>query len=183
MHRCDENSASDVSGLLGFIRELQRTFDIAVILVHHSNKKQHLNPGQSLRGSSDLHAFGDSNLYLKRKNDNLFLFVEHRSAPSFGPIMLKLVSDENINSTHLEIVSDNSNNENPSDSDLKNSVISLLKTTNQPVFRNKIRSQLKVNNQKLGDALIALESKGLISRTKTGWIVSASSSNQLSLFR
>ena len=55
LHRLDENSAGEISGLLGFFRELQRRFDTAIVLVHHASKKQRSQPGQALRGSSDLH--------------------------------------------------------------------------------------------------------------------------------
>jgi len=66
LHRLDENSAADISRLLGFLRDLQRTYDTAIVLVHHASKKHRAQPGQALRGSSDLHAFGDSNAYLAR---------------------------------------------------------------------------------------------------------------------
>ncbi|MBM4345172.1 MAG: AAA family ATPase [Deltaproteobacteria bacterium] len=61
LHRLDENSASEISGLLGYLRHLQRWGNVAVVLVHHASKKLRAQPGQGLRGSSDLHAFGDSN--------------------------------------------------------------------------------------------------------------------------
>jgi len=50
-----------------YIRTLQRQLDLSVILVHHTRKNgaAGIAAGQALRGSSDLHAFGDSNLYLQ----------------------------------------------------------------------------------------------------------------------
>ena len=41
--------------LLGFLREIQRTCELSIALVHHAGKKHHGRAGQSLRGSSDLH--------------------------------------------------------------------------------------------------------------------------------
>jgi hypothetical protein len=38
--------------------------------------------GQALRGSSEFHAWGDSNLYLRRQGEDLSLAIEHRAAPS-----------------------------------------------------------------------------------------------------
>ena len=38
--------------------------------------------GLGLRGSGDIHAFGDSNLYLRRHKDQLVLSSEHRAAPA-----------------------------------------------------------------------------------------------------
>ena len=37
-HRIDENDAGPVSGLLGFLRTLQREYDLAVAVVHHVRK-------------------------------------------------------------------------------------------------------------------------------------------------
>jgi hypothetical protein len=42
--------------------------------------------GQALRGSSEFHAWGDSNLYLRRDGDDLTLTVEHRAAPHLDKI-------------------------------------------------------------------------------------------------
>lgn len=65
LHRIDENDASQVAPLLSFLRELQRRYLVAVIVVHHARKDAHgIRPGQALRGSSELHGWGDSNLYL-----------------------------------------------------------------------------------------------------------------------
>ena len=104
LHRADENSSADISALLGFLRDLQRRFDTAVLLVHHMSKKHRAQLGQALRGSGDLHAFGDCNAYLVRKNDKLILSVEHRFAKESAPIPLALLSDDNGHNTHLEIL-------------------------------------------------------------------------------
>src|SRR3972149_314710 len=64
LHGIDENHAGEVADLLAYFRSLQRRLDLSVLLVHHARKNVALGvaPGQGLRGSSDLHAFGDSNL-------------------------------------------------------------------------------------------------------------------------
>ena len=88
LHGIDENNAGEVAGLLAYIRTLQRQLDLSVILVHHTRKNAAggIAAGQALRGSSDLHAFGDSNLYLKRTKDRLLLSSEHRAAPASPPV-------------------------------------------------------------------------------------------------
>ena len=40
--------------ILGFLRDLQRRFETAVLLVHHARKSGATRPGQALRGSSEL---------------------------------------------------------------------------------------------------------------------------------
>jgi hypothetical protein len=91
LHRIDENDASQVAPLLSFLRELQRKYQLAVMVVHHARKDAHATrPGQALRGSSELHGWGDSNLYLRRQKDRLTLTTEHRAAPSGDPFALQL---------------------------------------------------------------------------------------------
>ena len=72
LHRLDENDATQIAALLSYLRELQRQFQLAVLLVHHARKDSHgARPGQALRGSSELHGWGDSNLYLRRQREQL----------------------------------------------------------------------------------------------------------------
>jgi hypothetical protein len=91
LHRVDENDATQIAGLLSYLRELQRQFALAVMLVHHARKDSHASrPGQALRGSSELHGWGDSNLYMRRKGAQLTLSTEHRAAPGQDHIPLQL---------------------------------------------------------------------------------------------
>jgi hypothetical protein len=50
-------------------------------------------PGQALRGSSELHGWGDSNLYMRRRGPQLTLSTEHRAAASQDHIPLQLTQD------------------------------------------------------------------------------------------
>ncbi len=75
LHRIDENHAGEVAELLAYFRSLQRELDLSVVLVHHTRKNAAggTAAGLGLRGSSDIHAFGDSNLYLRRAGQRLML--------------------------------------------------------------------------------------------------------------
>jgi hypothetical protein len=67
---------------------------MAVLLCHHARKGSNSSrPGQALRGSSELHGWGDSNLYMRRRGDELTLSTEHRAAPSRDHIPLELAQD------------------------------------------------------------------------------------------
>ena len=90
LHRIDENASGEVAPLLAYLRELQRRHGMAVLVVHHARKGGSARAGQALRGSSEFHAWGDSNLYLRRDADTLTLTVEHRAAPSPRPITIEL---------------------------------------------------------------------------------------------
>ena len=93
MHRIDENQSGEVAPILAYLRELQRLHNVAVLLVHHSKKGgANIRAGQALRGTSEFHAWGDSNLYMRRNDESeLTLTVEHRAAPGLPPIQLELV--------------------------------------------------------------------------------------------
>jgi len=80
LHQRDENAAGEVAPLLAYLRELQRELATAVLLVHHARKgAAAARAGQALRGSSELHAWGSSNLYLRRKGERLRLTSEPRT--------------------------------------------------------------------------------------------------------
>ena len=98
LHRIDENASGEVAAILASLRDIQRTYQTAIIVVHHSKKGgASSRAGQALRGSSEFHAWGDVNLYLRRDhNDHLFLSVEHRDAKSQTGIPIQL-SEENGN--------------------------------------------------------------------------------------
>ena len=93
LHGVDENAVADIAPILGFLRDLQRRFETAVVLVHHSRKSGATRPGQALRGSSELHAWGDSNLYLRRRDNQIVMTVEHRAAPGLNDIEIELADD------------------------------------------------------------------------------------------
>jgi hypothetical protein len=93
LHRIDENVCAEVAPLLAYLRDLQRHFALAIIVVHHARKRAGgARAGQALRGSSEFHAWTDSALYLRRFNDELTLTIEHRAEPSAGPIPIQLVA-------------------------------------------------------------------------------------------
>ena len=174
LHRLDENSANDISSLLGFIREMQRSYDTAIVLVHHLSKKHYAQPGQALRGSSDLHAFGDSNCYLARRKDQIILTLEHRAAKSPDPIALQLVSRPDGSATHLEISSTKITTE----LSVNERILELLLHAGRPLTRTTIRKHLKCNNQRLGQTLLELHSQNLILRTPNGWFNTQAHSHQ-----
>jgi hypothetical protein len=94
LHRVDENICSEVAPLLAYLRDLQRRFALAIVVVHHARKGAgHARAGQALRGSSEFHAWTDSSLFLRRTHDELTLTVEHRAEPSHGPIPVRLAAD------------------------------------------------------------------------------------------
>jgi hypothetical protein len=166
LHGIDENKAGEVAGLLAYFRSLQRQLDLSLILVHHSRKNAAgaAAAGQGLRGSSDLHAFGDSNLYLRRTRQRLLLASEHRAAPASPPVYLELVATD-TQTTHLQVVAEVDGQKRGS---LQDQVLALL-AGDVTQTRAALRDALSVKNQRLGEALQSLEQAGQIRRTPAGW--------------
>jgi hypothetical protein len=166
LHGIDENHAGEVAGLLAYFRKLQRQLELAVLLVHHTRKNATggVAAGVGLRGSGDIHAFGDSNLYLRRTREHLVLSTEHRAAPASAPVSLELVTTDAA-TTHLEVIAELHDGKRRS---LEEQVLDLL-GGGVVLTRAKLREQLAVQNERLGAALESLERAGRLGRTPTGW--------------
>jgi hypothetical protein len=152
--------------LLAYFRSLQRELDLSVVLVHHTRKNAPggAAAGLGLRGSSDIHAFGDSNLYLRRSSDRLLLSSEHRAAAAARSVYLELVATD-AQTTRLAVIGDVGGQKRR---DIQQRVLDLL-GENGVQTRAKLRETLAVKNERLGEALEALQQAGRISRTPTGW--------------
>lgn len=169
LHRIDENAAAEVAPVLGFLRGLQRRFHAAVLLVHHARKGAgHLRAGQALRGSSELHAWGDSNLYLRRKGEQLHLTVEHRAAPSGEELLLELGAHGQGLALHPVAP--------PSDAvdlDLAPSALErieqVLASASGPLTQRELRGTCRMKSHTVGQALAALIDTGRVRRAGDGY--------------
>ena len=172
LHRIDENDAGEVSALLGYLRTLQRQLDVAVLVVHHARKNGAggAQAGQSLRGSGDFHAWGDSNLYLRRQQDTLVLTIEHRAAAAPDPLRLRLVADGE--SAHLTILEGDADVTTlGDDSELERRLVETLTRAATPLGRTQLRAELHVRNERLGNALVRLATTGTVVREGDRWTV------------
>ncbi len=172
LHRIDENNSGDVSKLLGYLRALQRSHDLAIVVTHHARKSgpAGAQAGQGLRGSGDLHAWGDSNLYLRRARDTLTLTVEHRAASAPDPFNICLVVDQNKDA-HLEL--DNDLNENhTAEKNVTAEILAALEP--KPLTRTHLRSIVQIRNETLGNLLTQLSREGRIVRNGEKWGINKS---------
>jgi hypothetical protein len=170
IHRADENSSGEVSGLLAYLRELQRELDLAVVVVHHVRKNAGSSQtvGQALRGSSDLHAWSDSALYLRRKGDDVLVTIEHRSAPAPAPITLRLA--DGSGPPRLQLLEGEKNAPGKHVS-VEERIFQCLKEAS-PLTRSGLRERLSMRNERLSRALERLQEARLIERTTDGWQLS-----------
>jgi hypothetical protein len=170
LHRIDENDAGQVSAVLGYLRALQRTLDVAVLVVHHARKNgSGGQAGQNLRGSGDLHAWGDSNLYLRRQQGALMLSIEHRAAAAPEPFALRLVPTRD-GEAYLDLVVPGEVPERGA-AELEHLIITTLADAGEPLGRSVLRDKVRVRNERLGEALTRLVAIGTIVRANDRWSV------------
>lgn len=172
LHAMDENSSADISRLLGFLRGLSRKYALAIVVVHHMSKKARNQLGQALRGSSDLHAWSDSSAYLTRQRGQILLTLEHRSAPAPDPVPLVLAPGPPGATPHLERASSAAHRDEPQPPSLADQLCAVLAAARAPLSRVALRDKLRVNNTRLGEVLLSLESAGQLRRANDGWILS-----------
>ena len=167
LHRIDENASGEVAPLLAFLRELQRRHAVAVALVHHAKKGGgRARAGQALRGSSEFHAWGDSNLYLRRQGDDLTLTVEHRAAASVPAIPLVLA--ERGAALALEVL-DRTPTAEPITSSVDERITQALAAATGPVPLAELRTACRVRNATLRERLAALTAVGQLVRVADGY--------------
>jgi hypothetical protein len=168
LHAIDENAAGEVAAVLGYLRRLERRFGVAVVLVHHARKGgAGLRAGQALRGSSELHAWGDSNLYLRRHGERLRLSVEHRGAASTDGVVLHLAGAGDA--VALEVLDDDTAVHERRDVTVAQRVAQVLAATSEPLSFRQLRRACGVRASRLSDALAELAARGDVSRSDHGY--------------
>ncbi len=164
LHRRDENVASEVAPLLAYLRLLERELGVAVLLVHHARKSGGARAGQALRGSSELHAWGDSNLYLGRRGEVLWLTVEHRAAPSRPrmPVALR----ERQGGLSLQVLDEAPEPEVDRPSP-RERVLKAL--TAEPATVRELRERCRMKTARLCELLAELVADGTATKTDAGY--------------
>lgn len=169
LHRINENDAGEVAAILGYLRDLQRAHDLAVVVVHHARKNGGATTGgQSLRGSGDFFAWVDTALSLRRRHQHLALAVEHRAARAPDPVTLALVGTEQ--DMHLALVGA-PDPPTGAGADLDATLLhTLAQAGGEGLPRAALRASLHVRNTRLGDALTRLAAAGHLARHGDTWV-------------
>jgi hypothetical protein len=171
LHRIDENVCSEVAPLLAYLRELQRRFSLAILVVHHARKGAgRVRAGQALRGSSEFHAWLDSAIYLRRTDDELTLTVEHRAEPSHGPIPVQLVANGAALALTAEAAPLSSA---PAQAEPVQTpalrIEAALADLGDPVTLDHLRRTCRMRTQTLCDALADLVRAGRVVKSEAGY--------------
>lgn len=162
----DENSAAEVSAVLGTLRQLQRRFQVAVLLVHHTRKSAGSSPTQAFRGSGDFGAWSDSNLIIRSRKDELVLTLEHRSAPAPDPLVLHFRTEP---TPHLAVLPGSDPAPKATSDELEATLLACLPKTGVARPTSDLREQIGRRKAQVLEALRHLQERGLVEHTKTGW--------------
>ena len=167
LHRIDENASGEVAPLLAYLREPQRRYGVAVLVVHHARKGGAcVRAGQALRGSSEFHAWGDSNLYLRRDGEELTLTVEHRAAPSSRPLIIELA--QNGPALALQVV-ERAKPVAVTTPSLDERVTAALAEAQKPLPFTDLRARCRVRAATLHEPIGLLAAAGRIVKTVDGY--------------
>jgi hypothetical protein len=177
LHGIDENLSTAVAPLLAFLRDLQRRYHCAVTLVHHARKGgSGMRAGQALRGSSELHAWGDSNLYVRQRKNRLWLTAEHRAQASVSGIPLELqlrddrqvliAGDPQAQSTTTAV------REHPPQLSERDRILEALRDLQKPIRIRELRAACGMRAATLSRVLAELCASGSVTRCDQGWSLS-----------
>jgi RecA-family ATPase len=75
----DENSSGDMTKVFGTLTALQETYGLSVVIIHHSAKSSEFRKAgepESLRGSSEIFAHGDTYCILEKPGDKKSTLVD-----------------------------------------------------------------------------------------------------------
>jgi hypothetical protein len=151
------------------LRELQRRFALAVVLVHHARKGAGaVRGGQALRGTSELHAWGDSNLYLRRLDERLLLSIEHRAAPSQSGLALALHGSGQALALALVDATPAAASRAPVRSPI-DTLDDVLAHTDRPLTVVQLRQACRMRTAHVCQALAALTAQGRVHKTVGGY--------------
>lgn len=171
LHRIDENSSSEVSAVLEKLRDMQRRHGMAILVVHHSKKGGGSSrAGQALRGSSEFHAWGDSNLYMRRTGDRLVLSAEHRAAAPTSGIDLALIEDGEKLALEIQ---ENQQKKDDEEHLSPEQRIEMALYSSSPMALSRLRETCGIRMSTLCSALKNLVKIGRVKRTDSGYLLAA----------
>jgi len=172
LHRIDENVSGEVAPLLAYLRELQRRHAVAVVLVHHARKgAARARAGQALRGSSEFHAWGDSNLYLRRHGDDIVLTVEHRAAPSTSGLHVALKAEGAV--LALRVVDAPAVVATHGEPSAVEKIERALADAATPLTVAALRTACHIRNTNVALALATLLAEGRVRKTAAGYLLAS----------
>ena len=126
-------------------------------------------PARRLRGSSEFHAWGDSNLYLRRDGEErIILTAEHRAASAIPSVTLALT--QRADALALEPVQPHGQPEpDPTPSSIDERIVAALADADRPRPFAELRACCRVRTATLYARLAAMTATGRIVKAGDGY--------------
>jgi hypothetical protein len=132
----------------------------------HKKSSGRIRAGQALRGSSEFHAWGDSNLYLRRTANTLTLTIEHRAAASPPTLTLELQTQGDALALQLaQTLADPT----PAPASVDERIAAALMQAGRPLPIGELRTLCRLRNATLHQRLAALTQAGRLVRSPDGY--------------
>lgn len=177
----DVNSAKDLNPVLNWLLDLKWEYNLGIVVIHHMNKNgKSQRGGQRLLGSTTLHGWVESALYISIDNKeeqeaedimkpgspvSLSIEREFRGAGIYPNVKLSLVMGEF--GDYFYSVRFGSE-EMDANSKIKSAIISVLEMSTHPVSLRKLMAQLGVGRKKLEALIDELEAANLVRKSRRG---------------
>ena len=167
LHGADENAVREIAPILDRLRQLQRRCQTAVLLVHHARKNGGARPGQALRGSSELFAWSDNVLVLRRRQQRILLASDHRAAANLNDLQLEIATPPEGPALH--IAEPQAPPPAPDTRNPRERIQAILAEAKQPLSHRQIRNAARMRAETAGNALRELVRDGQAVQTAQGY--------------
>lgn len=126
---------------------------------------------QALRGSSEFHAWGDSNIYLRRYGDQLTLSVEHRAAASISNVSLHLDTPTPQSGSRRSIAPPAALVADAPVETVDQRILAEFELSNAPLSATALRKRCQIRNAIRQAALAALAADGRLRKDRARYAV------------
>ena len=167
LHGADENAVREIAPILDRLRQLQRRCRTAVLLVHHARKNGGARPGQALRGSSELFAWADNVLVLRRRQQRILLSSDHRAAANLQDLHLEIATLPE--GPALQCARPQAPPPSPDTQNPRERIQAILAEAGKPLSHRQIRNAARLRAETVGNALRDLVRAGQAVQTPRGY--------------
>jgi hypothetical protein len=124
-------------------------------------------------GSSEFHAWGDSNLYLRRDGDDrIVLTVEHRAAAAIAAVTLELAQGDDALALR-PLHADHQNDSPVEAASIDQRIVATLADGEQPRTFAELRASCRVRAKTLYQRLAAMTAAGAVTKSPNGYRLAA----------
>jgi hypothetical protein len=173
LHSLNEDKASDMSPLLGFLRNIQREHNCSILLICHDRKPTKdgsQRRASQTRGSNALEGWRDTAIYLDKHNDGVEINIYHRGAPQPKPFVFRLSAKsehEALVWAQLEYVSADDLNYEELRNDTEK-IQQILHENGEPMTREKIRNAAGIRNDRCSKVINHMLQQGTLKEIPEG---------------